>query len=98
MESIGKPWYVCLVRCRDGSIYTGITDDVEARIKKHNAGKGAGYTRQRGPVVLLYSEPHSDQGSARRREMQLKSWTRQKKEELIAGFPRFSPLRGVHSG
>lgn len=87
-----------MVRCRDGSIYTGITDDVDARIKKHNSGKGARYTAQRRPVELLYSETHRSQDAARSREMQLKGWTKQKKEELIAGFPRFSPLRGDHSG
>ncbi|MBI3871506.1 MAG: GIY-YIG nuclease family protein [candidate division Zixibacteria bacterium] len=83
-----KPWFVYLVRCRDGSIYAGITDDINARIKKHNSGKGATYTAQRRPVTLLFSEPHPDQSSARRREIQLKGWTREKKEQLIAGFPR----------
>ncbi|HEX9751276.1 MAG TPA: GIY-YIG nuclease family protein [candidate division Zixibacteria bacterium] len=87
MTTESKPWFVYLVRCRDGSIYAGITDDIEARITKHNSGKGAKYTAQRRPVTLLFSERHPDQGSARRREIQLKGWTRAKKEELITGFP-----------
>ena len=88
MEPTSKPWHVYLVRCKDGSIYTGITDDVDARIKKHNTGKGAKYTAQRRPVELLYSETHPDKGKARQREMQLKGWSRQKKEDLVHGFPR----------
>ncbi|MEW5701460.1 MAG: GIY-YIG nuclease family protein [Candidatus Zixiibacteriota bacterium] len=88
MPSAHRPWFVYLVRCSDGSIYTGITDDLDARIRKHNADKGAQYTAQRRPVVLLYSEIHSDQNGARRREAQLKRWTREKKEKLVAGFPR----------
>jgi len=88
MPNADKPWFVYLVRCRDGSIYTGITDDVDARLKKHNQGKGAKYTAQRRPVALLYSETHPDQNSARKREIQLKGWTRQKKEDFAAGFPR----------
>ena len=88
MPNADKPWFVYLVRCRDGSIYTGITDDVDARLKKHNQGKGAKYTAQRRPVALPYSETHPDQNSARKREIQLKGWTRQKKEDFAAGFPR----------
>ena len=83
-----KPWSVYLVRCCDGSIYTGITDNVGARIQKHNEGKGAKYTAQRRPVVLIYSEIYLDQSSARKREIQLKGWTKKKKEKLVAGFPR----------
>jgi predicted GIY-YIG superfamily endonuclease len=88
MGQARKPWFVYLVRCCDGSIYTGITDDVETRIRKHNEGKGARYTAQRRPIVLLYSETHPDQSSARKREVQLKGWCRKKKEELAAGFPQ----------
>jgi len=83
-----KPWFVYLVRCRDGSIYTGISDDVDARVKTHNLGKGAKYTAQRRPVTLLYSEPHPNHSGARKRELQLKRWPKQKKEALAAGFPK----------
>jgi len=85
MPQASKPWFVYLVRCRDGSIYTGITDDVDARLKKHNQGKGAKYTAQRRPVALLYSEAHPDQTSARKREIRLKRWPKQRKEDLAAG-------------
>ncbi len=81
-----KPWHVYLVRCSDGSIYTGITDNVDARIKKHNSGRGAKYTAQRGPVSLLYSETVADQGSAMKREAQIKRWGKQQKENLAQGI------------
>jgi predicted GIY-YIG superfamily endonuclease len=77
-----KPWHVYLVRCSDGSIYTGISDNVEARIQKHNTGRGAKYTAQRRPVSLLYSEKLADQGSAMRREAQIKKWKRAQKLAL----------------
>ena len=80
-----KPWFVYLVRCRDGSIYTGITDDIEARLKKHNAGRGARYTAQRRPVILLHSETMPNQGSAMRREAQIKRWGKAQKECLAQG-------------
>jgi putative endonuclease len=84
MAITSKPWYVYLVRCCDGSIYTGISDDVEARIRKHNSGKGAKYTAQRRPVSLLYSELHPDQGTAMKRESQVKRWRKDRKERLAA--------------
>ena len=86
MPQANKPWFVYLVRCRDGTIYTGITNDVDTRLKKHNQGRGAKYTAQRRPVALLYTETYPDQNSARKREFQLKGWTKQKKEALAAGF------------
>lgn len=86
MDNPQKPWYVYIVRCRDGSLYTGISDNVSKRIEKHNSGKGAKYTAQRRPVTLLFQETHPDQGSARRREEQIKRWPREKKKQLIAGF------------
>lgn len=85
MESSSKPWHVYLVRCSDGSIYTGITDNVEARLKKHNSGRGAKYTAQRRPVVLLYSELVTDQGSAMRREAEIKRWPKARKVKLSLG-------------
>jgi predicted GIY-YIG superfamily endonuclease len=85
MSPASKPWFVYLVRCRDGSIYTGITDDVDARLNKHNLGRGAAYTAQRRPVSLIYQELHPDQGSALRREARIKRWKKQKKEDLARG-------------
>ncbi len=83
-------WYLYMLRCSDGSIYTGITNNVESRVKEHNQGYGAEYTEQRRPVSLIYQETHPDQSSARRREEQIKRWGRKKKENLALGFLRQS--------
>jgi putative endonuclease len=77
------PWFVYIVECADATYYTGIAVDVSKRIAKHNAGKGAAYTRARGPVALLYSEEHPDRSSASKREWALKRLTRAQKGELI---------------
>jgi putative endonuclease len=81
-------WYLYLLRCADGSIYTGISNDVDARVREHNQGKGAKYTAQRRPVFLIYQEQHPDQSSVRRREEQIKRWGKKKKENLALGFPQ----------
>ena len=76
-------WYVYILRCGDGTLYTGITDDVPRRLAVHRAGKGAKYTRGRGPLELVYQEQVPDK-SAARREFQIKRLTRREKEALIA--------------
>ena len=58
---------VYVVRCRDGTLYTGVTNDLERRVAAHNAGRGARYTRARGPVALVYREPAPNRGAAQRR-------------------------------
>jgi len=78
-------WYVYIVRCRDGTLYTGITTSINRRIEEHNRGKGCKYTASRHPVKLAYSEPHGDRSSALKREAQIKQYTRGKKESLIKG-------------
>jgi len=65
-------WFVYIVRCADNSLYTGITNDLVERIKKHNAGKGAKYTRSRLPVKLVWREQKSSERAARRREAAIK--------------------------
>ncbi len=77
------PAYIYIVRCADGTLYTGWTTDVPRRVAEHNAGRGAAYTRQRGPVVLVYSEAHPDRSAAMRREEQIKRRGRQYKEQLL---------------
>lgn len=77
--------YVYIVRCRDGTLYIGTARDVAKRLAQHDAGKGAKYTRSRGPVQLLWSEGPMTVSRALRREHQLKQLTRQQKEALIAG-------------
>src|SRR5436309_3060666 len=77
--------YVYILRCADDSLYIGETDDVEARLQRHNDGKGCRFTARRRPVFLVYSEQYESRQSARARERQLKRWTRKKKEALIRG-------------
>jgi putative endonuclease len=77
-------WTVYLARCRDGTLYTGITTDPERRLAEHNAGSGAAYTRTRLPVVLVYWETASDRSSALRREHAIKGLSRAAKEALAA--------------
>ena len=87
----GPPdWSVYILRCVDGTLYTGATNDIEARVLKHNAGKGAAYTRTRAPVLLLYREDGLTRSRALIREAQMKKLSRAKKEELIiaAAGPR----------
>lgn len=78
------PYFVYIVRCSDGTLYTGITTDLERRIDEHNSSpKGAKYTRNRRPVTLEYSERCSDKSSASKREYTIKRLTKIEKEELI---------------
>jgi putative endonuclease len=75
-------WFVYMVRCRDGSLYTGIARDVSARITKHNQGVGARYTRGRGPVALVHVERKRSQSLALRREAAIKALPRKAKLAL----------------
>lgn len=78
-----KDWVLYILECRDGSLYTGITDDLDRRLKAHNAGRGAKYTRGRGPVTLRYQEDCGDHSTALKREIAVKRLTRTQKLELI---------------
>lgn len=80
MESLWKLYILC---CRDGSLYTGITTDIEKRIAAHNAGKGAKYTRSRKPVELVYYEECADHSAALKREIEIKALSRDEKLKLI---------------
>lgn len=79
-------WYVYILRCGDNTLYTGITDDVARRLSVHQAGKGAKYTRGRGPLTLAYTEEQPDKSSALKREIAIKKLTRPQKETLCAGW------------
>lgn len=79
--------YTYIVSCRDGSLYTGWTKDLERRMKAHNEGKGAKYTKSRRPVKLVYYEEFETKEEAMRREYEIKQLTRKKKEELIRKIP-----------
>jgi putative endonuclease len=77
-------WFVYIVRCRDDSLYTGISNDVAARIDAHNVGRGARYTRSRGPVTLVHVERRRNRSSALRREAAIKALDRAAKLALLA--------------
>lgn len=76
-------WHVYIIKCSDGSLYTGITTDIKRRIDEHNAGKGAGYTRGRAPVCLVHRETRSSRSKALKREAEIKGWPRKEKLALI---------------
>lgn len=79
-------WYVYIAKAKTGYYYTGITPDPEKRILKHNSGKGSQMAIEQGPFELIYvSTEFPDKSSARKREIQLKKWSREKKEKLIKG-------------
>ncbi len=76
--------YTYIVECADGSLYTGYTTDVDARVKKHNSGNGAKYTRSRLPVKLVYYEEYETKHEAMSREYNIKQMSRKAKLDLIA--------------
>ncbi len=79
-------YFVYILRCGDGSLYTGITTDLERRVAVHNSGKGAKYTRSRLPVTPVWWEKVPDKGAALRRELEIKALTRAEKLELIGAL------------
>jgi predicted GIY-YIG superfamily endonuclease len=89
--------FVYIVRCADDSLYVGLTTDLDNRLRVHDEGRCGAYTKDRRPVTLVYFERHDSFEAAFARESQLKGWTRQKKEALIAGnlkaLKRFSRCR-----
>ncbi len=76
-------WYLYILRCGDGTLYTGITTDVEKRLAAHRSGKGAKYTRGRVPLELCYRETCGSHSEALKREWEVKKLTRERKETLI---------------
>lgn len=91
-----KIWQMYILRCGDGTLYTGITTDVPRRLRMHREGRGAKYTRGRGPLTLAYCENCGSHSQALRREWQVKQLTRQEKEQLIAS--RENLLNGRNAG
>ena len=84
---VQNPWYVYILRCGDGTLYTGITDDVEKRLAAHRSGHGAKYTRGRGPLTLLYTEVQANRAAASRRECAIKALPRREKLRLCGILP-----------
>jgi predicted GIY-YIG superfamily endonuclease len=89
--------FVYIVRCADGTLYTGYARDPHDREKKHNSGRGARYTAARRPVSLVYSESFKSVGDALRRERQLKGLRRAQKEALLGARPG-TPTGSARSG
>lgn len=79
-------YYTYILECADGSLYCGYTNDVEARVKVHNSGMGAKYTKPRLPVKVVYSEEFETKSEALKREAAIKKLTRKKKLKLINGI------------
>ncbi|MDG1437737.1 MAG: GIY-YIG nuclease family protein [Emcibacteraceae bacterium] len=76
-------WTLYILKCADDTLYTGITNDLEKRIKDHESGNGAKYTRGRGPLTLVYNEIHNNRSEASKREYEVKKLSRIEKEALI---------------
>ena len=79
-----KTWIVYILRCKDDTLYTGITDDLARRMSAHNSGKGAKYTRGRGPVEVVYTEVLESYSAALKREAAIKRLKRPEKMALLA--------------
>lgn len=89
-RKIPRRWCVYIVRCADSSLYTGITNNLDARIADHNSGKGARYTAAFGPVKLAWHKGSRDRSSASKLEARIKKLTREEKKELIRGRSRLA--------
>lgn len=81
-------WYLYILRCGDNTLYTGITTDVEKRFEAHQSGKGAKYTRGRGPLELAYREECGTHSDALKREYEVKRLTREQKQKLISAYAK----------
>ena len=77
-------WYLYILRCKDNTLYTGITTDVARRLDAHRSGKGAKYTRGRCPLELIYQEHCGTHSEALKRELEIKAMSRKKKEEMVS--------------
>ncbi len=82
---IPGPWHVYIIRCKDGLLYTGITNNLKRRVKQHNSGNGCRFTSCRSPVKLVFSQEVGDRREALKREAQIKQWPRARKISLIRG-------------
>ena len=76
-------YHVYIIECEDGTLYTGITTDLQRRFKEHSSGKGGAYTRSKKVKKILYAEEYKDRSAALKREAEIKGWRREKKINLI---------------
>jgi len=81
-----KQWLVYILKCGDGTLYTGITDDLPHRLEMHRAGKGAKYTRGRSPLTLVYQEDAESYSEALKREYRIKQLSRVEKQKMIEAY------------
>ena len=84
-------YFLYILECADGSLYTGITTDVARRFEEHKTGKGAHYTRSHKPVRVAYSEPCGNRSDAQKREAEIKKWPSQKKRAMAAKLKNITP-------
>ena len=84
-------WSLYILKCGDGTFYTGVTNDIDRRFRAHQEGKASRFTRTRRPVALVYQEPCGTRSQALTRECAVKSMSRQKKEDLVAGGSSTGP-------
>lgn len=91
-------WYLYLLRCANGDLYTGITTDVERRLARHAGNRGARRLRGKGPLQLVYSHPVGDRSRALRLEYRVKQLSRAQKEALVAGKRPLPELESVEQG
>jgi len=84
VNQLTEQWFVYIMRCADRSLYTGISNDLDRRLKQHNAGTASRYTRSRLPVTLEYQEEQPNKSSALKREFAIKALSRKAKETLIS--------------
>ena len=82
-ESLKSNWFVYIVRCSDGTLYTGITTDLQKRVTAHNSKRGAKYTSTRTPVTLVWSQPSENRSTASKEEYRIKQLSRKEKLTLI---------------
>ena len=91
-------WYLYILRCCDGSLYTGITTDVQKRLKAHRTGRGAKYTRGRGPLELVYQECCGSHSQALRRELEMKALPREKKLCILSEYEASAEIKEKTAG
>jgi len=84
LPKLSKPWFVYTLQCSDGSYYTGITNDLKKRFKAHIEGNGARYTKSHKPIKIIYTEKYATKSEALKREAEIKSWPKKRKEAIIA--------------
>ena len=78
-----QEWYLYMIECKDSKLYTGITNDLDRRVKQHNCGKGCRFTKFRIPVRLIYKKVYSSKDEALKREAEIKGWRKDRKLELV---------------